>query len=494
MNFCIKSLPLAAVVLAFSLTGGCRSDLRQGDDGQGGSTVGHGGTSEGGAAGRGGAVGTGGTPGPAGGAGGALPDSGVAGTGVTGSGGVTSSGGHAGTPGSLGGQAGQAGSAGSGGIPSGSGGMLGSGGIIGSGGTAALALGSTCTSGSQCSSGVCADGVCCNGVCSGQCEACNSASAKGTCVAVTTPRTACAGTGTCGGHCDGTNRAACSYPASTVSCGAAASCSSSKATTAALCNGAGLCTSSVTTTCTYGCRSDAPLCETGCPTGQALCGGSCVDVLSTAAHCGDSCTACQGTTPKCLSGACVQCTTGNDCSTGQVCSSNHICQCRAPSPTNVVLNPGFDASVGGGLGNWTPSTTYAATFSTDDVDGCSGSGSAQVAFVVAANHMDKDFGQISQCVTLASGSSYYLGYRYKQVGDTALCELWYYTGAGCMGSPISTIQVPSNISGDVTTWGTQSTQISTPTGTGSGLLICRMLTSGSGSFDQIYINSNVNGY
>jgi hypothetical protein len=159
-----------------------------------------------------------------------------------------------------------------------------------------------------------------------------------------------------------------------------------------------------------------------------------------------------------------------------------------------VLNAGFNAALGGGLGNWTASTTYAVTFSTDDVDGCSGSGSAQVAFAVASNHMDKDFGKISQCVSLASGSTYYMGYRYKQVADTALCELWYYTGSGCAGSPIDTLQLPSNISVDVTTWMSQSTQVSTPIGTGSGLIICRMLASGSGAFDQIYINSAANAY
>ena len=497
MSFRTKVLPLVAVALASFLAGACHSDLRQGAaPGFGGAAAGRGGTSTGGETASGGGVGTGGVASTGGGSGGA-PGAGPTGSGgmpgVGGSGGAPATGGaggHAAASGGHGGQAGAVGSGGSGGVPAGSGGMIGG----GSGGSTALGLGSTCTAGTQCSSGICADGVCCNASCGGQCEACNSASAKGMCVAVTTPRTACAGAGTCGGHCDGTNRMACSYPDATVSCGAAASCTNSKATTAALCNGAGLCSSATTTTCTYGCRSDAPTCDTGCPAGQALCGGSCVDVLTTAAHCGNSCTACQGATPKCLSGACVQCANGNDCSTGQICNSNHTCQCRAPSPTNVVLNPGFDAALSGGLGNWTPTSTYAVMFGTDDVDGCSGSGSAQVSFAVASNHMDKDFGKISQCVPLASGSTYYMGYKYKQVGDTAICELWYYTGSGCVGSPIDTLQLPSNLSGDVTTWTSQSTQISTPLGTGSGVIICHMVTSGSGAFDQIYINSAANGY
>lgn len=248
--------------------------------------------------------------------------------------------------------------------------------------------------------------------------------------------------------------------------------------------------------CTYGCRTDAPTCDTTCPSGQALCGGSCVDVLSTAAHCGNSCTACQGTTAKCLSGSCVQCVTGNDCSTGQVCTINHACQCRPPSPTNAILNPGFDPSLGGGFGNWTPSTTYATTFSTDDADGCSGSGSAHVAF--AAMGMNKDFGKFSQCVPLSSGTTYYFGYKFKQDdGDTNVCELWFYTDLLCAGSPINTdaVQLPSGLSGAVTAWTATSTQISTPAGTGRAQITCRMLFgAGSGAFDQIYLNSAANSY
>ena len=490
-------------VVAIGLLPACRSELRQTDGGAPDGVTGgsHGSGPGGSVAGSGGVSASGGTP--------AVGSGGAAATGGTGAGGSTSGIGGAGAgPGgatSIGGTSGSGGVVATGGLI-GSGGRVaaggtqgGSGGVVGAGGGGGSGLGNPgdpCTTGAQCSNGVCADGVCCNGTCGGQCEACNTSAAKGMCVAVTTPRTACTGSGTCGGRCDGTNRASCVYPATTVSCGAAASCTNGKASTAALCDGAGTCKASTVMTCTYGCRSDGLTCDTGCPVGQALCGGSCVDVLSSPTHCGDACTACGGTTTKCTSGACVQCLTGNDCSTGQVCTTSHTCQCRPKSATNLILNPGFDASIGGGLGNWTPSTTYAATFSTDDADGCAGSGSAHVAFVVMGQN--KDFGQISQCVPVVQNTSYYLGYKLKQDADgTTVCELWFYTGASCAGSALNSdsVQLPSNLSGAVTSWTQASTTVTTPSGAGSVQIICHVNPgSSAGSFDQIYLNSAANNY
>ena len=76
--------------------------------------------------------------------------------------------------------------------------------------------GEGCSVSSECASGICRDGFCCNSACTGQCESCASAANRGTCVAVTAPRTACDGSGICGGRCDGFNRASCVYPGSTT--------------------------------------------------------------------------------------------------------------------------------------------------------------------------------------------------------------------------------------------------------------------------------------
>jgi alpha-tubulin suppressor-like RCC1 family protein len=95
--------------------------------------------------------------------------------------------------------------------------------------------GSTCILDSACATGFCSDGVCCDARCDGQCESCGGV-AHGTCGPVTgTPvggRTACNGSGLCGGTCDGVNGDSCTYP--TLEC-RAASCADGVATAAASC-------------------------------------------------------------------------------------------------------------------------------------------------------------------------------------------------------------------------------------------------------------------
>jgi hypothetical protein len=110
--------------------------------------------------------------------------------------------------------------------------------------------GEGCSVNNECASGICRDGFCCNSACTGQCESCASSNNRGTCVAVTTPRTACAGSGACGGRCDGFNRATCVYPGTATSCGVPA-CTSNTFTTSA-CNANGSCTTS-SASCQFGC-------------------------------------------------------------------------------------------------------------------------------------------------------------------------------------------------------------------------------------------------
>ncbi len=140
--------------------------------------------------------------------------------------------------------------------------------------------GETCGASSECASGSCVDGVCCNTACAGQCEACNEPGSAGTCVTVTgAPRgnkPACGSDGSvCGGVCDGTERAACTYPSAAVECGAP-SCSEGVATVSATCDGAGSCFVQTQQCELYTCGENA--CRTGC-TADAECSadGVCLD-------------------------------------------------------------------------------------------------------------------------------------------------------------------------------------------------------------------------
>ena len=163
---------------------GTGGGVSTGGSGVAGSTAGRGGT------GVAGSVGTGGRGG-----------SGVAGSGVGGSVGAAGRGGS-----------GVAGSPGTGGTPGCSGtmkvcnggciaaseccgGCSGNTPVCSNGSCVGRPLGDTCTAGSVCTSGMCADGVCCDATCTGQCESCATTSNRGRCVATTTPRTACAGSG-----------------------------------------------------------------------------------------------------------------------------------------------------------------------------------------------------------------------------------------------------------------------------------------------------------
>jgi hypothetical protein len=123
-----------------------------------------------------------------------------------------------------------------------------------------LALGRACTMGSECGSGLCVDGVCCNAACGDQCQACNLPDSLGTCVPIVGKpvgtRTACAGSGVCGGACDGKNTKACVFPARGTSC-AGKTCSNGVAHAESTCDGAGMCVPGAGTSCgRAGCNGD----------------------------------------------------------------------------------------------------------------------------------------------------------------------------------------------------------------------------------------------
>jgi hypothetical protein len=164
---------------------------------------------------------------------------------------------------------------------------------------------SSCSSGALCASGYCADGVCCDGKCDGQCESCKQTGSVGKCIAVKgaplATRTACGGTGTCQGQCDGSNGQACTFPDSSSVC-TAATCTLGKATTASVCNGSGACTVVATSACA------SNLCATD---GSGKCSGSCTAAsCSTGFYCDST-----GTCAKTLDNG-VSCSVGTQCSSG----------------------------------------------------------------------------------------------------------------------------------------------------------------------------------
>jgi len=208
-----------------------------------GGAVGSGGRDASGSGGEG--QGRGGAPSSDGGTGnGGGPATGTGGQDGRGTGAVTADGGGSGTRGSGAGGSSTGGSSASG---------------SGSGGTTAKSNGMSCSGAGECGSGHCSAGYCCNVACTGQCESCAVAASRGTCVAVTTPRTPCAGTGTCVGTCNGINGTSCVYPGVETTC-AQSSCSGGVAKPAASCNSGGTCSNPAGITCPYGCQPNSTMC------------------------------------------------------------------------------------------------------------------------------------------------------------------------------------------------------------------------------------------
>ena len=226
---------------------------------------------------------------------------GGAGGGSVGSGGVGTGGvGGVGTGGSVLGP--DAGPVGTGGLPRLDGG--GSGGVQATGGTPATGgISGSGGAGGACPTGqrTCEGGNTCIGIAA---PACCSASECATTAAHTV---ATCTSNTCGTTC------APNYSPCSSSCVDLTTDNSNCGTCGAPCAGGKSCTNST-------CK---------CPAGQGLCGGTtCVDITAPA-HCsvdGITCNACTGTTSKCVSGKCVQCSNSTDCTGGRTCS-NGTCSC-----------------------------------------------------------------------------------------------------------------------------------------------------------------------
>jgi hypothetical protein len=229
-----------------------------------------------------------------------------------------------------------------------------------------LADGQACVAADACSSGFCADGVCCNQPCTGQCESCGGA-APGMCTPVTGApqgsRPACQGAGTtCGGTCNGTQPATCTYPPGPTPCGS--TCTNGRQS-ASVCDGQGACTALNGTDCApYVCGASA--CKTACATNA--------DCASGYACKGQACepegTVCDGahilknpdgTTTDCSPYGCAgaacktSCVSVADCASPAACDLAGACIAFTPAATDGAMATCTAASHGergavGGVG------------------------------------------------------------------------------------------------------------------------------------------------
>jgi hypothetical protein len=161
--------------------------------------------------------------------------------------------------------------------------------------------------------------------------------------------------------------------------------------------------------------------------------------------------------------------------------------CRPPSADNKLQNPGFEQP--SALANWIASP--GASWSSDDADACTGSGSTAVMVTMP----QFDFGNIAQCVPATAGTRYFFGFKYKQQNaDGVVCYLWFYAGSTCSGNILVdgslTLQ---GTSVPVTFWQLTYDMITAPPTTGSAKVFCQT-SNGTGAFDQIYVNPISNSY
>jgi hypothetical protein len=200
------------------------------------------------------------------------------------------------------------------------------------GAPALRANGEACSAAGQCRSNFCTDAVCCNAACSGQCQTCNGPGTPGVCLPISGApqggRPACAGAGgTCGGVCNGTVGAACTYPSAAVTCGAP-SCSNGIAQPTPTCNGVGACIMPPTVSCApYPCAQN--VCAGGCSdsnpcSGENYCAaGKCVPKLARGSACAraDQCT-----DGQCTDGVCCDRACGGDCEACNIAGSVGTCK------------------------------------------------------------------------------------------------------------------------------------------------------------------------
>ena len=225
--------------------------------------------------------------------------------------------------------------------------------------------GTACADGRTCESGFCVDGVCCDSACTGQCEACDVATALGACSPVSgephgdrEPCPVASGEDPCSARaCDGSK--------STTTCAGFVgievvcrpeSCTDGVETTGATCEGTGECPPAKTKECEpYACGATS--CRTTCTEdadcrGGTRCEPSTMRCVSGATCDGDhTVTGVDGTTTDCAPYRCDADGTCNEtCSSSDDCVSGFLCDDGSGVGVCVEASDGSAAGDEGGCG------------------------------------------------------------------------------------------------------------------------------------------------
>jgi len=223
--------------------------------------------------------------------------------------------------------------------------------------------GGACKTSQECGKGVCFDGVCCDEACGGACQACGKDGHCTTLPEGSDPHpghASCvgAGTGTCGGYCDGV-AATCTYPDG-KSCGGGACVESDWRSSSICVHGACVAGDEPTSCGAFSCSSGK--CNTDCSSNDECRRGAVCDLSSGVGICNEQGTSCSpdGAGVKtesgaviscdgylCDSGACAfrPCSHDTDCAAGYGCTSDHRCAEQTVTRDAGGKNAGGSAGV-----------------------------------------------------------------------------------------------------------------------------------------------------
>jgi hypothetical protein len=123
-----------------------------------------------------------------------------------------------------------------------------------------------------------------------------------------------------------------------------------------------------------------------------------------------------------------------------------------------------------------------ASFTTTDVDDCSGSGSVE---------LDDLFDTFRQCVPASPGQTYFFGYRFNGGAiptGVPLCTITFLAaGASCGVSGLGSAS--ALVSSDNDDWVLASGSASSPPNTAQIAFNCSTAGAVSGFFDQLYLST-----